>query len=166
MEIKLNDRMANVELVSRQGRFATLIVDGKTYTIDMVETEKGIYSLLLNGLSYNVEVVEGQEAKKFKVNTYLYSYDIQIIDAEAKYRNRNTASVFANEKNIIAPMPGKVVKILVQDGQAVEPGQTLLIISAMKMDSEYKAKASGTVRHILVKEGDKVDGKQVLILID
>jgi biotin carboxyl carrier protein len=60
-------------------------------------------------------------------------------------------------------MPGKVVKISVAEGDAVTRGQTVLILSAMKMESEYKSPVDGTVKKIAVKEGDVVEGNQVLI---
>ncbi len=66
-------------------------------------------------------------------------------------------------KNIYAPMPGKIVKILVNKGDPVEPGQTLIIVSAMKMESEYKSGISGFVSEVNVNEGDTVDGNQIMI---
>ena len=63
-------------------------------------------------------------------------------------------------------MPGKIVKILVAVGDAVEAGQTVIIVSAMKMESEFKAAKAGIVSEIPVKEGDTVDGNQVLVVIE
>lgn len=71
----------------------------------------------------------------------------------------------SNEMNIIAPMPGKVIKILVSEGEQVTKGQTVIILSAMKMESEYKAPADGTIGKVNVTEGDTVEGNQVLIEI-
>ncbi len=63
-------------------------------------------------------------------------------------------------------MPGKIVKILVAEGDKVEAGQTVIIVSAMKMESEFKASKAGIVNEIPVKEGDTVDGNQVLVVIE
>lgn len=63
-------------------------------------------------------------------------------------------------------MPGKIVKILVSVGDKVEPGQTVIIVSAMKMESEFKATKPGIVSEIPVSEGDTVDGNQVLVSIE
>jgi biotin carboxyl carrier protein len=63
-------------------------------------------------------------------------------------------------------MPGKIVKILVSEGDAVEVGQTVIIVSAMKMESEFKASKAGIIAKISVAEGDTVDGNQVLVEIE
>ncbi len=167
MEIKINNRIANIELVSREGNLATVMLDGKTYQIDILRVQPEVYSVLLNGLSYNVEVIPGQNARHFQINTYRYTYDVEVIDAEARYiAARNKGKHADGEKSIVAPMPGKVVKVLAVPGQQVQAGQTLVIISAMKMESEFKAKAGGVVKAVNVKDGDAVESRQVLVVID
>lgn len=167
MEIKINNRSAQIELVSREGNLATVMLDGKTYTVDILRVQPEVYSVLLNGLSYNVEVIPGLNARNFQVNTYRYTYDVEVIDAGARYLNaRNKGKRLEGEKSIVAPMPGKVVKVLAETGQPVQAGQTLVIISAMKMESEFKAKSDGWVKAVNVKEGDAVESRQVLIVIE
>ena len=63
-------------------------------------------------------------------------------------------------------MPGKVVKILFKEGQEVKKGETVIIISAMKMESEYKAKKDGIIKKILIVEGATIDGNQTLVIIE
>ena len=63
-------------------------------------------------------------------------------------------------------MPGRVVRILTNVGDTVEKGQTLIVLSAMKMESEYKAGTSGIVKSVSVQAGDTVDGGQLLIVIE
>ena len=167
MEIKINNRIATIELVSREGNLATVMLDGKTYQIDILRVQPEVYSVLLNGLSYNVEVIPGQNTRHFQINTYRYTYDVEVIDAEARYMAaRNKGKHADGEKSIVAPMPGKVVKVLAVPGQQVQAGQTLVIISAMKMESEFKAKADGVVKAVNVKDGDAVESRQVLVVIE
>lgn len=167
MEIKMNNRTAVVELVSREGNFAKILVDGREYDIDIVEVEQDVYSVLLNGLSFNVELIPGDNHKTFTVNTYKFSYDAEIIDAEAKYQKNRLKGMSLDDANtIVAPMPGKVVKVLAKIGDTVEQGETVIILSAMKMESEFKAKTSGIIKELRVQEGDTVDGKQVLVVIE
>ena len=68
--------------------------------------------------------------------------------------------------NISSPMPGKVVKVPVSVGEAVTAGQTLIVVEAMKMQSEFKATADRVVREILVKEGDTVSSHQVMMKLE
>jgi biotin carboxyl carrier protein len=63
-------------------------------------------------------------------------------------------------------MPGKVVKILVSEGDEIKEGENAIIISAMKMESEYKSPKDGIVKQINVKEGDTIEGDQVLIELE
>ena len=66
----------------------------------------------------------------------------------------------------MAPMPGKVVKVLVKDGEAVKSGQTLLVLEAMKMEQTTRSPADGTVKKVMVREGDQVTAGQILIVMD
>jgi biotin carboxyl carrier protein len=63
-------------------------------------------------------------------------------------------------------MPGKVVKVLVSEGESVTEGQTAVIISAMKMESEYKIPINGKVKKVNVKDGDTIEGNQILIELE
>jgi biotin carboxyl carrier protein len=70
------------------------------------------------------------------------------------------------DNTIRSPMPGKVVKVYVKPGDHVEAGQPLIVLSAMKMESEFKAGTRGIVREVPVKEGDTVDNNQLMVVID
>lgn len=167
LEIKLGDRLANVELLAEDGRHIKILVDNKEYDLDMLQVENGVYSVLYRGHSFNVELIATDSLKKYRVNTFYHSYDAEIIDAETKYlRARNEGNVGATESTIVSPMPGKVVKIPVKLGHEVNKGDTVIIVSAMKMESEYKAMKDGVVREIFVNEEDIIDGNQPLIFID
>lgn len=167
LEIKLNNRTALVELLARENDLARIRIDDKEYDADIVEVERGVYSILINDRSFNIELIPGEKPKTYYVNTYLNSFQAEIVDAEAKYRHsREKGMMIEGEKTIVSPMPGKVVKITCQTGDPVEPGQTLIIVSAMKMESEFKARTAGRVADIRVKEGDTVEGKQILIVIE
>ena len=166
-EIQLNDRLANVELISREDNHLSIKVDNKLYEIDMVKVEDGMYSLLFEGQSYNLEILEGDGAKSFEVSTNEKSFDIEIIDAETRYLMSRKGNDDEDGSNTISsPMPGKIVKISVKAGQKVENGQTVIIVSAMKMESEYKAGKDGIVKEVHVKEGDTIEGNQPLVTLE
>ena len=86
--------------------------------------------------------------------------DVQVSDC------RNAARIAANEVEagiVAVPMPGTVVRILVTEGEKVETGTPLIVVEAMKMENEFKAKAPGIVQTIHVKTGQTVDGGDELI---
>ncbi len=165
-EVNLNDRAANVELLNRKGNKVKIAVDGKKYDVDIVMVENGVYSIIHNGISYNIELIENNSSKKYIVNTLYESFDVEIVDAESKYLKNRKKDDSAEKKTISSPMPGKVVKILVKVGDKVKAGETVIIVSAMKMESEYKVKKNRLIKDILVKEGDIIDGHQPLIIIE
>lgn len=167
LEVKVGDRLAKVKLIGRDGNKVQIRVDEKIYDLDLVEVEHGIYSILLDNRSYNVELVEGETAKEFTVNTYEENFDINIIDAESRYlMNRGGEDGDDGDRSISSPMPGKVVKIPVQEGDEVKEGTTVVVVEAMKMQSEYKVKVDRVVKEILVKEGDAVDANQPLVIVE
>lgn len=75
------------------------------------------------------------------------------------------APVAAGASTIVAPMPGKILKVLVSQGTAVTKGQVVLILEAMKMENEIFADAAGTVSQITTKEGDSVNTGDTLLVI-
>jgi biotin carboxyl carrier protein len=166
-EVKLNNRIARVELLQWENSYVHIKVDEKDYIIDFEKVGPGIFSMIHNNKSFNIELIAEEDSKKFTVNTYKHTYDVEIIDAESKYiASRMKGSEDDVENTIVAPIPGKVVKIMVNPGDEVEAGQTLVIFSAMKMESEFKSKKAGIVKDIKVKEGDTVEAKKVMVVVE
>ncbi len=167
LELNVNGRNAIVKELKREGNLMTVSVDDDVYEVDLVKVGNGEYSVLYKGKSYNIEVIENTDPKHYTVNTFYFTYGVEVIDAEARYiRSREEAGAHHGENIIRSPMPGKVVKILVQTGDEVEAGQTVIIVSAMKMESEFKAGKAGVVTEIAVKEGDTIDGNQLMVVIE
>ncbi|MCK9450660.1 MAG: biotin/lipoyl-binding protein [Bacteroidales bacterium] len=165
-ELKINDRIANIELLSRDGNIIQVMLDKKLYELDILEVERGVYSILLDNNSFNVELVEGKNAKTYTVNTLYESFEVEVIDAESKYL-KNRKKDEGEDQNVIAsPMPGKVVKVLVKEGDKVKAGETVVVVSAMKMESEYKVKQDRVIKKLLVKVGDTVSSDQPMVIIE
>jgi biotin carboxyl carrier protein len=167
VEIKVGDRVAWVNLLSQNENILEVDVDGKVYKVDLMHTADGTFSILESGHSYNIELVPHVESKKYTAHTLYKAYDLEVIDAEARYlRNRGGNGFDSNENTISSPMPGKVVNVMVEVGDVVKEGETVIIISAMKMESEYKAPKDGVVKKINVKHDDTIEGNQILIELD
>jgi len=167
IEIKVGDRIAWVDLLGQDGNLLEIEVDGKILKVDVMHTADGTFSILENGHSYNIELVPGKQPKKYTAYTLYQEFEVEIIDAEARYLiDRGAKGFSSTEKNISSPMPGKVVKVLVSEGESVTEGQTAVIISAMKMESEYKIPMDGKVKKVNVKDGDTIEGNQILIELE
>ncbi len=166
LEINIDGNSSSVELLSKDGNKHQIKIDGKLFEVDLVMVEKGVYSIIYKNKSYNVELIQGREPKTYTINTLYNSYDIDIMDAEAKYLKGRKQDELDDDSAISSPMPGKVVKVLVKIGDKVKSGDTVIIISAMKMESEYKVKRDRLIKDILVKEGDTIDSHQPLIIIE
>ena len=166
MEIHINNRVANIELISKDGNKVQIDIDGVVYDVDIVMTENGVCSLLHEGKSYNAELTRSEQGKKYKVNTHFSSFDVDIIDNQAKFLRMRKKDDTTQDDKVTSPMPGKVVKLLVNEGDEVNAGDNVIVIEAMKMQSNYKVNSDCTIKEILVKEGDTVNSDQVLIKLD
>lgn len=166
MEIHIGDRVADVSLVNKEGNKVQITIDGKPYEVDIVMAENGSCSILHDGDSYNAELIHHEGKKSYDVNIFYRSYHIDIVNSQAKYLRMKKGDDTRQDDKIIAPMPGKVVKIPVQKGDHLQAGDIVIVLEAMKMQSNYKVNSECIVKDILVNEGDSVNGNQTLVLLD
>ena len=85
MEIHIGDRVADVTLVSKDGNKVQFLIDGVPYDVDIVMAENGSCSILHGGNSYNAELIRSDNGKNYTVNTFYRSYNVDIVDTQAKY---------------------------------------------------------------------------------
>jgi biotin carboxyl carrier protein len=164
VEIKVNDRFAKVEILEQFDNLLKVRVDDKIYELDLMHTAGGTFSILQNGHSFNIELIPQEKPKRYMAYTLYNTYEVEVIDAEARYLiNRGNGNLETGEKVIRSPMPGKVVKLCVSENEQVTRGQLVIVLSAMKMESEYRSPVDGIVKRIAVKAGEIVEGSQVLI---
>jgi biotin carboxyl carrier protein len=167
VQIKLDKRIASVEILKQFENLLEIKVDDKIYQIDLMHNDEGIFSILEDGRSYNIELVPQSKAKHYIAYTLYDNYEVEVLDAESRYlRNRSGVTQLVSENTISSPMPGKVIKIPVAVGDEVKKGDTVITISAMKMESEYKSPIDGKVVKIFVNEGSTVEANQKLIEIE
>jgi biotin carboxyl carrier protein len=129
------------------------------YEITIVEVEPGLYSILADGASHEVRVEAGQVT----VGTRRFDYEI---DDPRQWKRSGGTAGGEGRAAIAAPMPGKVVRILVTEGDEVEAGQGIIVVEAMKMQNEMKAPRAGRVGSIPVKENESVAAGAVLAVIE
>ena len=156
-----------VELVHQDGA-TTLVWEGESHPIDILELEPGCYSILLEGRSVEVRL-DGAKSPDPDTHAYramLYSgaYEFALVDPRRALL-AGGGGAGAGGGVLAAPMPGKVVKLLVAPGEAVQEGQTLLVMEAMKMQNELKTSTTGTVKTVHVQEGATVETGAPLITV-
>lgn len=166
MEVKIGNRIAEVELISKEGNNVKISIDGKIYDCDTAIVQNGYCSILHDGRSFNAELIRSEDGRNYKVTTHYSTYNVEIIDATAKYLSMKKNSGDKQENKIVTPMAGQVVSIPVKEGDQLKAGDTAIVVEAMKMQSNYKVVADCTIKKILVKEGDAVDTGETLILLD
>ena len=166
MEIHIGDRIADITLVGKEGNKVQLTIDGKPYEVDIVMAENGSCSILHNGNSFNAGLVRGEGGKSYDISMLQRSFHVDIVDTQAKYLHMKKGADEKQGDKILAPMPGKVVKIPVIAGQEMKAGDTAIVIEAMKMQSNYKVTSDCRIKEILVQEGDSITGEQTLITLE
>ena len=131
MEIHIGNRVAEVELVSKEDNKVVLTIDGKPFEADVVMAENGTCNILMDGRSSNAQLIRRDNGKSYKVNTHYSSFNVEIVDSQAKYLRMRKKGEEEQNDCIISPMPGKVVKIPVVVGQEMKAGDTVIVIEAM-----------------------------------
>jgi biotin carboxyl carrier protein len=164
MDIKIDNRIAKVKFLEKNENIIKIQVDQKIYEVDAVMVGDMIYSLIYQGESFNIEMIQGASPYHYSVNTLYNSYQVEILDQQARLKLGKTRDEgHSGGDQIITPMPAKIVKVMVSEGEAVKKGQTLIIVSAMKMEIEHKAPRDCKVKKIRVKEDATVNVNEVLM---
>ena len=146
-----------------------VIVDGETYAVDLdaagdiVEVEPGVYSILTESRSLEARVSPHGRGWRIEMNGRLC--EAEVIDPRNASR-QSRAGLGVGRQNVVAPMPGKIVRILVAVGDLLEAGAGLLVVEAMKMQNELKTARAGRVVELRVKAGDTVAAGDVLVVVE
>ncbi len=121
----------------------SLLIDDRSYEVDVLEME-GAFVVLVSGQPFRVELRQGQQAET----------------------RLGTTMRAGQGETVTAPMPGKIVRLLVRPGDTVQPGDGVVVIEAMKMENELKAVAGGRVREVRPTEGKAVNAGEVLVVME
>ena len=152
-----------VDVTEDNGRYRITIGE-RVWDVDARLTAQGITSLIIDGVSYVADVEDHAGACLVEVGGESYPIDVE---DHTRYiiRTRGGAGAGAGGQTVKAPLPGKITHVAVRAGEAVTPGQSLVVIEAMKMENELKASAAGTVREVRVAAGQAVNAGDVLVVI-
>ena len=144
-----------------------ILVDGEDVTVDLIQGgAPELYSMLFNGASY--EILIEAERQEYAVMLRGEQYSVNVEDEFTRRLNvgRKTPASQSGEMTITAPIPGLVVKVLVEEGQGVEEDQPLIILEAMKMENEIRSLRSGVIKSVTAAAGQRVEQGAPLLAME
>jgi biotin carboxyl carrier protein len=162
LQIKIGGKKRHVEM-TQAGERPLWSIDGQRLEADAIEVSPGIYSILVNGKSFEVRMQ--QAGAELRAIAGSREFGIVISDEREWRRKRGNAIEAEGRQQVSAPMPGKIVRVLVKTGDAVRAGQGLLVVEAMKMQNEIRAPKSGTIVRLAVVEGQTVNAGEVVAIV-
>lgn len=144
--IKINNKKEELKVVEDDNGFTYIVYEGKKYLAEIIEKNQNKYTVLINGISYSFSI---ESPFSYERKKYLESQEpekkVEVVEA---------------------PMPGKIVEVMVEAGQEVNEGDALIILEAMKMQNEINSPIAGKIKQIIVKANDTVNKEDVLVEID
>jgi biotin carboxyl carrier protein len=157
----VDGRTLRVEVRGKDGRY-TVLLDGAPLEVDLQETGSHFVSLLIGGRSY-----EAGLEKRAGGYTVVLTDDVVSVDlAEGAKGAALPVKKAGGPVRVTAPMPGKLVRVLVEPGEEVATGQGLVVVEAMKMENELRSPKAGRIRDVPVKEGQAVEAGALLVVVE
>jgi biotin carboxyl carrier protein len=162
-DVHIDGESARLEVHREGGRYRFRVGDQDERRAQLAEVEPGVFSVLLEGRSYEARAERGDECAWITVRGRRF----QIAITDPRRWTRSSAAALGHDREtIVASMPGKIVRVLVQPGETVAAGQGVIVIEAMKMQNEMKARRAGRVAAIPVREGETVAAGAILATIE
>ena len=134
-------------------------IDGTEYPVEYSRIDNNMYSIIIDGKSTTVAVLK--KGKNIQVFHNGNLHELEYISEREILKGAAVASGL----EITSPMPSRVVKILKEEGEDVELDEGVIVVEAMKMESELKAPSSGKIKEIRVSEGDAVESGTILVVL-
>ncbi len=171
-DIEVNGRVQSVS-VERNGERYRVSIGDRTHVVDLARVDRATLSLIFSrdqADSHEVAIAERLEPGEIEVHLragVVYAR----LDGRKGGRGRRTAgidpfSAATGEQEIVAPMPGKVVRVLVAPGDQVALRQGLVVVEAMKMENELRSPKDGRVKDVRVQQGTSVEAGRVLVVVE
>ena len=164
--IELDGNLRTLE-VGQAGERPQYLLDGKRLEADALEVAPGVYSVLIEGKSFEVRVEPRADAsgEALRVIVGGREYAGEVRDPRRWQRHHGAAAEAQGRQQVVAPMPGKIIRLLVQPGDAVEVKQGLIVVEAMKMQNEIRSPKTGKVERLMVTAGQTVNAGEILAII-
>ena len=170
-EVEIDGRLRQVSVRRANGRFL-VAVDGRERTVDAARVDAHTWSLLIEQedgrrvSSHEVSIIPERASDRFAVQVGSTPVTVSLNGGRRWGRKDTGGQPGSGPQRIVASMSGKVVRVLVKPGEAVDARQPLVVIEAMKMENELGATHAGTVAEIKVRDGQSVDAGALLVVIE
>ena len=161
-EILIGDNRETITVHRSENR-AQVLLRGQVLEVDVAELAQNTFSLIVGGRSYDVTVDKMEESFHVLVNGIFF--EISLIDPKKFQRYSPGLFDTTEPVPVRAPMPGKVVKLLVGEGDTVKEGQGVAVVEAMKMQNELKSPKTGRVEKVNVAESQTVSAGESLVIV-
>ena len=162
-DVLIDGKSHRLELNQAEGVWLCRL-DGEEVHVDAVLARPNVISLIIDGNAYEVK----RELTPTDTHIWVKSarFAAEVRDPRSLRSRRGKGVGTEGPQKLTAPMPGKIVRVLAAAGDAVEAGQGIIVIEAMKMQNELKSPKKGTVSQILAKEGATVSAGEVLAVVE
>ncbi len=161
--VRHQDREERVHLERTESGYRIEIGEA-SYNVDVAQAEGTIHSLLINGQQHEVSVGHRKQGT-YWVSLADGGSEVEIMDPLTHLARASHEASGGGVKQVTAYMPGRVVEILVAEGDEVAAGQGVVVLEAMKMKNEIQAEAAGTIARLLVEQDQAVEGGDPLFEI-
>jgi biotin carboxyl carrier protein len=152
--------------VTKIGDCFAVAVDGQTWQVDAARIDAHTLSLLVDKVSRKgYDVIATPDPATKQLTLFVGTTPVTVTRNGTRRGSPKSGPASTGPQRIVAPMPGKVVRILVKTGDAVQARQPLVVVEAMKMENELKANRDGIVADIHTREGASVDAGALLVII-
>ena len=162
-EVVVNGKPHRLELEKLDSEWRCRL-DGEEVHVDAVFPRRDVLSLLVDGHAF--EVKREQTATDLHMWVGSTRYAVELRDPRSLRARKAGASDEKGPRKIVAPMPGRVVRLLAAEQSEVEAGQGLIVVEAMKMQNEMKALRTGVVVEVRVKDGETVGAGDALVVLE
>ena len=162
---RLGEKTYTVDIEEIGKSLYRVSVDGSEFLVDGKKTGLTNYSLIVDNRSFEVEVDVKEDEYRVLVDGRNYHIDL-VDERRVRLGGLQSGIELQGRQNVSVPMPGKIIAVLVAEGDRVEKGQGLVIVEAMKMENEVRCPINGEVKEVRVKTGDAVEAGAVLAVVE
>ena len=162
-DVTIDGRLYRLDTSQKDGQWRCALDDSEIQ-IDAILVRPNELSLIMDGVSYAVRREKTLQETYLWIGSLRYTADVS--DPRSLQSRRSASGEAEGTKRVLAPMPGRIVRVLVKEHDVVQAGQGVVVVEAMKMQNELKSPKQGTVQKLLVAEGASVNAGDVLLVVE